>query len=77
MSGTACVTPAWPRQRSDAVGNGRGGEGKQQLVGKGGGRSLGGGRGAVAGVLIPSAMWRRGAASRSGGDGEGRAPSVG
>ena len=35
VSGTACVTPAWPRQRSDAVGNGRGGEGKQQLVGKG------------------------------------------
>ena len=45
VSGTACVTPAWPRQRSDAVGNGRGGEGKQQLVGKGGKRSLGGGRG--------------------------------
>ena len=38
VSGTACVTPAWPRQRSDAVGNGRGGEGKQQLVGKGGGK---------------------------------------
>ena len=36
VSGTACVTPAWPRQRLDAVGNGRGGEGKQQLVGKGG-----------------------------------------
>ena len=36
MSGTACVTLAGPWQCSDAVGNGRGGEGKQQLVGKGG-----------------------------------------
>ena len=60
MSGTACVTAAGPRQRSDAVGNGRGGEGKQQLMGKGE-RSLGGGRGVVAGVLIlpaaPVAAW--------------------
>ena len=60
VSGTACVTPAGPRQRSDAVGNGRGGEGKQQLVGKG--EKISRRRqGAVAGDLIvpaaPVAAW--------------------